>query len=207
MEAAKVVAAGLCKAYCYKRAILHKLNLTVPEGAFVVITGPAGSGKTTLMRLLAGIERPDGGSIRIRPGQTGRPLTTLAFQDFALLPWLTVAENIAYGLRLRHWPAEHQRDAAEHYARRLLLTPFLDTYPHRLQPSAQQRVALARALANNPEVLLLDDPLSAQTDAAPLQKVCRELARIRSTRHHTVIYATRSAAETSAWHDQVVQLP
>ncbi len=206
MEAVKIKAAGLWKAYRPAKPVLRNLNLVVPRGAFVVVTGPPGSGKTTLLRLLAGIDRPDAGALHIRPGPAGRPLTTLAFQNGALLPWLTVAENIAYGLRLRHWPAEHQRDAAEHYARRLHLSQWLDAYPGRLSRADQQRVGLARALANNPEVLLLDDPFSAQENDAQRHLISRELDRLKATRHQTVIYATRNPAESAAWHDTVLPL-
>src|SRR2546427_6058049 len=142
------------------------VDLTVEEGEFFTLLGPSGSGKTTLLRLIAGFERPDAGSIELG----GRDVTSLpphlretntVFQDYALFPHMTVAENIGYGLRVRGVQRSDRRDLVERALRMVRLQGLDQRRPNQLSGGQRQRVALARAVVNEPEVLLLDEPLGA----------------------------------------------
>jgi NitT/TauT family transport system ATP-binding protein/sulfonate transport system ATP-binding protein len=142
---------------------LQPTNLSIASNEFVTILGPSGCGKSTLLRMVAGLDQPSSGRILLdgrviaRPG----PDRGMVFQSYTLFPWLTVAENIAFGLREQGMSAAAQNDIVAHYIDRVGLSGFETHWPKQLSGGMQQRSAIARALANDPQVLLLDEPFGA----------------------------------------------
>lgn len=191
-----------------KVTALHEVNLCVYQGEFLTLLGPSGCGKTTLLRIIAGLEQPSRGRVFIegqdmtRQPPERRPLN-MVFQRYALFPHLSVAENIAFGLRLKRLPeAEVQQRVAE--AMSLVRLAGLDArLPHQLSGGQAQRVALARALVNRPKVLLLDEPLSA-LDRKIRQQMQDELRAIQSQVGTTFLYVTHDQDEAMAMSTRVV---
>jgi len=190
-----------------KIGAVRELNLTVEDGALLVIVGPSGCGKTTTLRLIAGLETPDAGSIML----DGEPLAgvepkdrdvAMVFQDHALFPHLTVFENMALGLRLRKFPRAEIAVRVKAAAEMLGLTPLLERRPAGLSGGECQRAALGRALVRHPRVFLLDEPLSNLD--APLRLQLRgEIARLRRRLNATMIFVTHDQAEALALADAV----
>jgi len=188
------------------------VSFSVAEGEFVALLGPSGSGKTTVLRMLAGLERPDEGRISVH----GRAVfgerreipaeerdIGMVFQDYALWPHMTVAQNIAFGLRLRRF-TRRDRDARVAEALSLVHLDGLDArFPDQLSGGQQQRVAIARALATRPRLLLLDEPLS-NLDAALREEMRVELVRLLKAQGITAIYVTHDRIEALAMADQIV---
>ena len=197
---------GIRKAYGPVVAVAG-VDLTVEEGEFFTLLGPSGSGKTTLLRLIAGFERPDAGSIELG----GRDVTSLpphlretntVFQDYALFPHMTVAENIGYGLRVRGVQRSDRRDLVERALRMVRLQGLDQRRPNQLSGGQRQRVALARAVVNEPEVLLLDEPLGA-LDLKLRQEMQLELKRIQKQVGITFVYVTHDQEEALTMSDRV----
>ncbi|MBV1797189.1 ABC transporter ATP-binding protein [Siccirubricoccus sp. G192] len=142
---------------------LQPTSLSVAPGEFVAILGPSGCGKSTLLRIVAGLDRPSGGSVTLGglPVTGPGPDRGMVFQSYTLFPWLTVEQNIRYGLRERGLPEAQQRGIAARFIARTGLRGFENHWPRQLSGGMQQRCALARALANDPEILLLDEPFGA----------------------------------------------
>ena len=142
---------------------LQPTSLTIGDNDFVTILGPSGCGKSTLLRMIAGLDRPTAGTIQLdgkavtRPG----PDRGMVFQSYTLFPWLTVAENIAFGLREKGMAEAEQKDIVAGYIDKVGLRGFENHWPKQLSGGMQQRTAIARALANDPSVLLLDEPFGA----------------------------------------------
>ncbi len=184
---------------------LDRISLEVAAGEFLCIVGPSGSGKSTLLRVLAGLLRQSAGEVRIEADRPGTPLTAMVFQEHALLPWRTVLANVTFGLENRGVG----RAAREARAREMLalvgLARFARHYPHQLSGGMKQRVGIARALANDPEVLLMDEPFAA-LDAQTRTLMQEELLRIWATLGKTVIYVTHSLEEALLLGDRVVLL-
>ena len=183
------------------------VDLTVADGELFTLLGPSGCGKTTLLRLLAGFYQPDGGTIRFGD----RIVNGLApyerrigmvFQNYALWPHMTVAENIGYGLRLRRLPGEEVARRLQEGLRKVNLTGFEARYPGQLSGGQQQRVALARALVLNPDILLLDEPLS-NLDAKIRIQVRAEIRRLQRELAITTIYVTHDQEEALSLSDRV----
>jgi NitT/TauT family transport system ATP-binding protein len=155
--------------------------------------------------VLAGLVRHEAGQVEIRADRPGRPLTAMVFQDHALLPWRTVLANVAFGPENRGWP----RAECEARARQMLalvgLTPFARAYPHQLSGGMKQRVGIARALAQDPEVLLMDEPLAA-LDAQTRALMQEELLRLWTELGATVVYVTHSLEEALLLGDRVALL-
>jgi NitT/TauT family transport system ATP-binding protein len=184
---------------------LDRISLQVANGEFLCIVGPSGSGKSTLLRVLAGLLRQSAGEVRIAADQPGTPLTAMVFQEHALLPWRTVLDNVTFGLENRGIERA-ARDARGGEMLALVgLTPFARHYPHQLSGGMKQRVGIARALANDPEVLLMDEPL-ASLDAQTRTLMQEELLRIWATLGKTVIYVTHSLEEALLLGERVVLL-
>jgi NitT/TauT family transport system ATP-binding protein len=203
----KIVVRGLTREFAARGGkvvtALDEVSFSVAEGTFLVIVGPSGCGKTTLLRILAGLELPTRGTVLARAARPDRPLNSMVFQEHSVLPWMTVAQNIAYGLRLRGRPRAEQRAAAERYARMVGLSRFLNAYPHQLSGGMKQRVSIARALANDPEILLMDEPFAALDEQNKLL-LQQELVRIWEADRKTVIYITHSIDEAINLGDRVM---
>ena len=184
---------------------LDHVSLEVAGGEFLCIVGPSGSGKSTLLRVLAGLLRQSAGTVEIRAEQPGTPLTAMVFQEHALLPWRTVRDNVTFGLENRGVGRAEREARAQEMLALVGLTRFARHYPHQLSGGMKQRVGIARALANDPEVLLMDEPLAA-LDAQTRTIMQEELLRIWSTLGKTVIYVTHSLEEALLLGDRVVLL-
>jgi len=142
---------------------LEPTSLTVDDHDFLVLLGPSGCGKSTLLRIVAGLDQPTTGRVLVNgaPVRGPGPDRGMVFQSYTLFPWLTVEQNIRFGLREKGRPAAEQARIAAHYVARVGLEGFEHHYPRTLSGGMQQRTALARALANDPEILLLDEPFGA----------------------------------------------
>lgn len=184
------------------------VSFDVPEGKFVTLLGPSGCGKTTTLRLIAGFYDPDTGDIHIGdravkdipPERRG---TAMVFQDFALFPHMKVFDNIAYGLQARRMPRSKIGERVSEVRELLRIQGLEDKFPHQLSGGQQQRVALARALVVEPEVLLLDEPLS-NLDAKLRVRVRTELRQLQQQFGKTTIYVTHDQSEALALSDIVV---
>jgi putative spermidine/putrescine transport system ATP-binding protein len=189
---------------------VDRLDLEVEAGEFFTLLGPSGSGKTTTLRLIAGFERPDEGRIELRGVDVTRQApyerdVNTVFQDYALFPHMTVAENIAYGLRVKRVPRAERRKRVEEALKVVRLPGLGDRKPLQLSGGQRQRVALARALVNSPQVLLLDEPLGA-LDLKLRQEMQLELKRIQrevSDVGITFIYVTHDQEEALTMSDRL----
>ena len=197
---------GVRKTYGEVVAVDH-LDLDVRRGEFFTMLGPSGSGKTTTLRLIAGFERPDTGRIELRGVDVAqkppyeRPVNTV-FQDYALFPHMTVGENVEYGLRVRRVGRRERRAQAVAALEMVQLQNFAPRKPVQLSGGQRQRVALARAIVNQPEVLLLDEPLGA-LDLKLRQEMQIELKRIQQEVGITFIYVTHDQEEALTMSDRV----
>lgn len=179
---------------------LDQVSLAVEIGEFVSIVGTSGCGKSTLLNLIAGLERPSGGELNIR----GRRVA-LMFQEPALFPWLTARGNIELALRARGVARKQRAAEAGHLLATVGLADFADARPHQLSGGMRQRVALARALAQDSDVLLMDEPFAA-LDAMTRDRLHEELERIVEKRGLTVIFVTHNVREAVRLADRVVVL-
>jgi NitT/TauT family transport system ATP-binding protein len=183
---------------------VDNVTLDIAAGEFFMIVGPSGCGKTTLLRILAGLEQPTAGSYTVTtaPGST-RPENSMVFQGDSLFPWMTVWENAAYGLKMRRAPSSHIKEVVSHYLDRTGLTRFAGSYPHQLSGGMRQRVSIARAFANDPEILLMDEPFSA-LDAQNKLLLQEELLRIWEEHKKTVLFITHSVDEAVILGDRIM---
>jgi NitT/TauT family transport system ATP-binding protein len=182
---------------------LERVSLRVAAGEFVCLVGPSGSGKSTLLRVIAGLLRQTSGDVRIAATRPGMPPTAMVFQEHALLPWRTVLANVAFGPENRGVPRRERETHAREMLALVGLSRFAHHYPHQLSGGMKQRVGIARALANDPEVLLMDEPFAA-LDAQTRTIMQEELLRIWATLGKTVIYVTHSLEEALLLGDRVV---
>ena len=201
-------AAGLRKTYGDVVA-LHGLDLEVRAGEFFTMLGPSGSGKTTTLRLIAGFERPDAGTVELGGEDvSGRPPyrrdVNTVFQDYALFPHMTVGENVAYGLMVKGMGRRERAERAAQALELVRLPGLQDRKPIQLSGGQRQRVALARALVNRPRVLLLDEPLGA-LDLKLRQEMQLELKRIQRelTAGITFVYVTHDQEEALTMSDRI----
>ncbi|WP_425073425.1 ABC transporter ATP-binding protein [Sagittula sp. S175] len=179
-------------------------SLDVAEGEFLAIVGPSGCGKSTFLRMLAGLEDISGGHLAIRPGiDPKKPLNSVVFQEYAIFPWKTVIQNVAFGLQMRGVPEQDRLEIARSWLDRVGLAKFAEHYPHQISGGMKQRVSIVRALANDPEVLLMDEPLGA-LDAQTRVVLQEELLRIWEETRKTVVYITHSLDEAVLLGDRVV---
>jgi nitrate/nitrite transport system ATP-binding protein len=189
--------------------VLSDLNLQVESGEFVALIGYSGSGKTTLMSLLAGLLRPDRGEVRIGGKVVDGPGydRAVVFQNYSLLPWLTVAENVALAVDevFRDLSPEQRREHVAKYVGMVNLTPAMDKRPSELSGGMRQRVSVARALATQPDILLLDEPLSA-LDALTRANLQDEINRICQEEKKTVILITNDPDEAILLADRVIPI-
>ena len=186
---------------------LDGLNLDIAPGEFVALLGPSGCGKTTALRVLAGLADADSGRVEVGGRDITRVPTSardmgMVFQAYSLFPHMTARQNVEFGLRLRHIPAARRRARASEMLDLVELTDHADRYAHQLSGGQQQRVALARALAIEPQVLLLDEPLSA-LDAKVRVQLRDEIRRIQLEVGTTTLFVTHDQEEALAVADRV----
>jgi ABC-type nitrate/sulfonate/bicarbonate transport system ATPase subunit len=208
----KIRIANLSKAFHNARTgavvpAIQDLSLEVRAGEFVCILGPSGCGKTTLLNCLAGFIQPDAGAILRdgRPIDGPAPDRGMVFQEYGLFPWFTVEQNILFGPRMRGLPRAELREIARRYVELVHLGGFERHYPFELSGGMKQRVSLARALANDPEILLMDEPFGA-LDAQTRETMQEELLRIWERDRKTCVFITHSIAEAVYLADRVVVL-
>ncbi|CQR71182.1 Bicarbonate transport ATP-binding protein CmpD [Sporomusa ovata DSM 2662] len=177
-------------------AALQAVSIAVPDNAFVCIVGPSGCGKSTLLRLFSGLEKPTSGQVSYRQKPVNRPSAQIGmvFQEYSLLPWRTVADNVALGLEFAGMPKGERAGRAADYLGLVGLGDFAQAYPHELSGGMRQRAAIARALAVAPDVLLMDEPFGA-LDAHMRILLQKELLRIWENHRQTVIFVTHSVDE------------
>ncbi len=198
---------GICKSFDSVK-VLTDVHFTVRGGEFVTLLGPSGCGKTTLLRIVAGLESADAGEVvlggrsLIQMPANQRPVNTV-FQSYALFPHLTVFENVAFGLRSRKVPAAQIAERVDRALRMLQMETMAGRYPHQLSGGQKQRVALARALVNEPEVLLLDEPMSA-LDAKLRAEVQLELRQLQRRLQKTFVLVTHDQDEAMTVSDRVM---
>jgi ABC-type nitrate/sulfonate/bicarbonate transport system ATPase subunit len=184
---------------------LEDVDFVVEPSEFVSLLGPSGCGKTTVLRMVAGLLRPDTGRVTVgdravtKPG----PDRAVVFQNAALLPWLDVSQNIAFGMRLLKWPAARVREQTAHYISLVGLTGFERHLPRELSGGMQQRVGLARALAVDPKILLMDEPFGA-LDEITRRQMQHELLRIWSESQKTSLFVTHSVEEAVILSDRIL---
>ncbi|MGA3362763.1 MAG: ABC transporter ATP-binding protein [Solirubrobacteraceae bacterium] len=200
---------GLRKAYGSLAAV-DGVDLDIARGEFFTMLGPSGSGKTTLLRMIAGFERPDAGSIELGGVEVSgtppyRRNVNTVFQDYALFPHMNILENVEYGLRVRRVARAQRRRRAEQALEMVRLPGLGERKPVQLSGGQRQRVALARAIVNEPEVLLLDEPLGA-LDLKLRQEMQLELKRIQREVGITFIFVTHDQDEALTMSDRLVVL-
>lgn len=188
--------------------VIPSINLGIKEGEFVTILGPSGCGKTTLLRMIAGFEKPTSGRIIL----DGTDITNLepfkrdmnlVFQHYALFPHMTVEKNITFGLKMKGIKEKEQQERLEEVLRLTQLHEFKNRRPNQLSGGQQQRVAIARAIINNPKVLLLDEPLGA-LDAKLRKNLQRELKSLQKNLGITFIFVTHDQEEAMSMSDRII---
>jgi len=186
---------------------LHDIHLKVSPGEFLCIVGPSGCGKSTLLHLIAGLEEPTSGKVLVDEKTIQGPGTDriLIFQELGLFPWLTVAQNVEFGMKMKLISKAQRREKVLEYLRLVHLLQFHDSYTHQLSGGMRQRVALARALASEPDVLLMDEPFAA-LDAQTRDLLHDELERIWAETGRTIIFVTHNVREAVRLGDRVTLL-
>ena len=202
----KIEIGGLYKSFPTRSGTftaLDGISLDIARGSFCTIVGPSGCGKTTLLRILAGLETATAGRAAIAADDPAKPVNAMVFQGDSIFPWMTVWNNAAYGLHMRHAPRAQVKEVVTHYLDRTGLLPFADRYPHQLSGGMKQRVSIARAFATDPEVLLMDEPFSA-LDEQNRTLLQDELLRIWDEDKKTVVFITHSVDEAVTLGDRIV---
>ncbi len=186
-----------------KVVALSDLNVEISAGEFICLIGPSGCGKSTFLRLIAGLNAPTTGEIRLDDVIVDQPSHErgFVFQDPTLFPWLTIYENVAYGLKIRHVYRENKKEVNE-FIKLVGLDGFEKSLPHQLSGGMSQRASLARALVNNPKVLLLDEPLGA-LDAFTRMNMQDEILRLWKERKTTMIMVTHDVDEAIYLSDRI----
>jgi NitT/TauT family transport system ATP-binding protein len=191
-------------------SILNGVTFSVADSDFLAIVGPSGCGKSTLLRLIQGLDRPTGGEVRFRdqPVRRVRHEMAMVFQSFALYPWLTVKQNVAFGLEALRWAPDRIEEQVDRYISVTGLVGFEEAYPRELSGGMRQRVGLARALAVEPAVLLMDEPFSAldPLTAESLREEVLQLWRDPNLPPDAVVLVTHNIEEALAMADRMIVL-
>jgi NitT/TauT family transport system ATP-binding protein len=188
-----------------RNLVLDRISFTVPQNQFVCLLGASGCGKTTLLRIVAGLTTADAGEIKVEghpvrgPGQD----RSLVFQNYGLLPWRTVMGNVEFGLEMRGVPRAKRRAICQSHIDRVGLTGYEKHYPHQISGGMQQRTALARAFSKDPKILLMDEPFAA-VDAQTREMLQDELLKIWNGMKTTVLFVTHSIEEAIYLGDRVL---
>jgi sulfonate transport system ATP-binding protein len=184
---------------------LQNIDLEIEQGEFVCIVGPSGCGKSTLLHLLAGLDRPTTGEILVdgKPVQGPGTDRILIFQDLGLFPWLTVRQNVEFGMKMANLPRQERRERARFFLRLVHLHHFEDHYIHQLSGGMRQRVALARSLVLRPKILLMDEPFAA-LDAQTRDLLHDELERLWKETSPTIVFVTHNVREAVRLGDRVL---
>ncbi len=184
---------------------LQPVSLPIQENDFICLVGPSGCGKSTLLRIMAGLEQASSGEVLYRGSLIAKPSKRLGmvFQEYSLLPWRTVLDNVGLGLEFARKPLAYRHEIAAQYLRLVGLEKFAGSYPYELSGGMRQRVAIARALANDPDVLLMDEPFGA-LDAHTRIILQKQLLQIWEANRKTIIFVTHSVDEAIYLADRIV---
>ncbi|WP_424135689.1 ABC transporter ATP-binding protein [Roseomonas chloroacetimidivorans] len=184
---------------------LASADLAIRKGEFVCLIGPSGCGKSTLLRMIAGFETPSEGRLNMwgKPVDGPGPERGMVFQDYGLFPWLTVAQNIGFGPAARGAGRAEVAKTAERFTAMVGLDRFRDAYPHQLSGGMKQRVAIARVLANDAEVVLMDEPFGA-LDAMTRENLQAELLEIWARNRLTILFVTHAIEEAILLADRIL---
>jgi NitT/TauT family transport system ATP-binding protein len=202
----KIKMEGLSKKFTVKKkeiVAFQDINLEINEGEFWCFVGPSGCGKTTLLRVLAELEAPTSGVLEITHNNLDNPLNSMVFQEHAIFPWMTVWDNIAYGLKNRKIPSKKIKEVVDEFITKTGLEKFSRAYPHQLSGGMKQRVSIARAFANDPEILLMDEPF-ASLDEQNRIILQQELLQIWESNRKTVVFITHSIDEAIFLSDNIM---
>jgi len=188
--------------------IIHGVNIDIADGEFVILVGPSGCGKSTLLRMLAGLENISGGEVMIGERVVNHVPPkerdiAMVFQNYALYPHMTVADNMAFSMKLRNAPKAEMAARVERAAQILGLTPLLDRYPRQLSGGQRQRVAMGRAIVRDPQVFLFDEPLS-NLDAKLRVQMRTEIKELHQRLKTTTVYVTHDQIEAMTMADKIV---
>ena len=186
---------------------LKNMSLNFPKGELTSLLGPSGCGKTTLLKIIAGLLEPSSGSVAVNGRQVTGPGADRAFvfQDFALMPWASVLQNVSFGLEMRGMNKNERESIAQNYIEEVGLQGFEKSFPHELSGGMRQRVGLARALAVDADVLLMDEPFSA-VDEQTRRKFQEDLLQLVANKNKTFIFVTHSIEEAVYVSDQIAIL-
>jgi NitT/TauT family transport system ATP-binding protein len=194
----------LCKTFGADFIAIDGVSIDIATGEFFVVVGPSGCGKTALLRILAGLDRPTSGTIEITRAVTADlPTNAMVFQGDSLFPWYSVFENAAYGLRMRRLPNAQVRDEVRPLLEAVGMWKFRDLYPYQLSGGMRQRVSIVRAFANQPDILLMDEPFSALDEQNRLI-LHEELLRVWEQTKKTVVFITHSVDEAVTLGDRIM---
>jgi len=186
---------------------LREVSFSVARNELCILLGPSGCGKSTLLNIVAGLEDPSGGGVSLEGKRIHGPARErgMVFQSYTSFPWLTVFENVEYGMKLNGVPKAERRERAEKFINLVHLTRFRDAYPKTLSGGMKQRVAIARTLANEPDILLMDEPFGA-LDAETRWHMQEMLLEIVETTHTTILLVTHDIQEAIFLADKIVFL-
>ena len=188
-------------------SVLENINIEINDGELICLLGPSGCGKTTLLRLIAGLDQPTSGEIVANGELVEKPSGDRAviFQQYSLFPWLTVLQNVTFGLEISGGSKEENIQAAERYLKSVGLLEFKDSYPHELSGGMKQRVAIIRSLLNHSPILLMDEPFSA-LDMQNRHKLQEQLIGVWKRFENTIVFVTHDVDEAVYLADKIVLL-
>jgi len=208
--AAHVEVQHVCRRFAHNSAtveVLQDITFAIAKGEFVCLLGPSGCGKSTLVNLIAGLDQPSSGAIRIDGRLVERPGTDrlVVFQEAALFPWLTVLGNVEFGLKMAGVPSAERRERALQFIKLVHLSKFTHAYPFQLSGGMKQRVAIARVLAMHPAILLMDEPFGA-LDAQTRGLLQDELLELWRQMQITIVFVTHNVREATGLADRVLEM-